>query len=128
MKLLLFISFTAIILGCKEEINQKTKEKQTNLSNTPSIKLRWLAHWYGEAKKELLLCEMAQEFSLLHHNIEIEIEFPHEMAKLKPDDPTYNQVIDTTVKMVQQNNWPYDVMLCDAYRYQAVGNALNNPQ
>lgn len=111
---------------CSENKSQILSNREKTNSTT-KVKLKWLGHWYSLGKKEVLLREMAREFSLLHQDIEIELEFPHQMTGLNPTDNPYQQTIDTVVKMIQKNQWPYDIMLCDVYRYNAIGSAINNP-
>ena len=115
--------------SCKDDMQKNLDKYISQNSNSTKIKLRWLAHWHGEGKKETLLREIAREFSLLHQDIEVELVFPHEMAKIKPGNNSASKVklIDTLANMVSTNNWPFDIMLCDAYVYPDVSARLNNP-
>jgi len=132
MKARILINFILIFIiiefsGCNRSKNIENKTTLTESGNNSKIKLKWLAQWYGEGKKETLLNEIAREFSLLHQNIEIDMEFPHQMAKIAPEDPsTSAYTIDTIVNMALKNEWPYDFMLCDAYIYESVGKKLND--
>jgi len=115
--------------SCKDDMQKNLDKYISQNSNSTKIKLRWLAHWHGEGKKETLLREITREFSLLHQDIEVELVFPHEMAKIKPGDNSAAKVklIDTLVNMVGTNSWPFDIMLCDAYIYPDVSARINNP-
>lgn len=93
-------------------------------ADTSVIRIKWLAQWYGEGKKETLIREIAREYSFLHQDIEIELEFPHEMARIDPDEIAFPYTQDTIVKMARQNQWPYDLMLCDYSLYERVGEVL----
>jgi ABC-type glycerol-3-phosphate transport system substrate-binding protein len=89
------------------------------------ITIKWLGQWHGEGKKEQLIRETAREFTFLHQNIEIDLEFPYQMAKLKADAAISSDVTkDTIIKMIVKNQWPYDLMVCDAFIYEKVGKEL----
>ena len=125
----ILIIFTFLgILGCQDKTTNESQIKSEESDTASITKIKWLAHWYGEGKKETLLREIAREFCLVNQNIEIELEFPHQMLKIGPTESAYLQTIDTIVKMVKQNAWPYDLMLCDAYRYQAVADSLKDQE
>ena len=124
--LLLQAIFISIFIGCQSDTKNESQSKSRIADRSPKIKLKWLAQWYGEGKKETLIREIAREFSLLHQNIEIELVFPHQMAKIKPFISTSKYTTDAILKMVKYNNWPYDIMLCDATLYKRVGDSLSN--
>jgi len=130
IKIIIFYAISILffgLLGCQNHATDKTQIITNNSITKAQIKLKWLGHWFGEGKKETLLREVARDFCLLNQNIEIDLEFPYQMANIKPTDATYLYTIDTIIKMVRQNKWPYDLMLCDAFLYSAVADSLNNP-
>jgi ABC-type glycerol-3-phosphate transport system substrate-binding protein len=126
ISIFLFFLLGVIFFGCKNNVESETNIKSIKSEPIKKIKIKWLAQWYGEGKKELLIREIAREFSLLHQNIEIEIEFPHQMAKIEPLISTTRYVIDTIAKMALQNEWTYDIMLCDAGLYAKVRDKIQN--
>lgn len=130
MKKIIPITFLilSIFSAC---INENGKQnKTTDKTFKPpvkSIKIKWLGHWFGEGKKETLLRELAREFNFLHQDIQVELEFPHQMLGVGPEVATYLMVVDSISRMIEDNDWPYEIMLCDAYRYQAAGIKINKP-
>ena len=129
LKFILYVLISTILVilsNCQNSIVDERQTKANITTNSPKIKLKWLAQWYGEGKKETLIREIAREFTLLHQDIEIELEFPHQMAKINPDAVTFEYTVDTIVEMAKLNKWTYDIMLCDAGLYQRVGDSLRN--
>lgn len=126
MFILLILSSLLVNWGCNHNKEIEKEKADTTVQNV-SLKMRWLAQWYGEGKKELLIKELAREFSFLNQNVEIEIEFPHEMLKMNPGSSKFLPVVDSITNMVKQNEWPYDIMLCDADIYNNVAIKLNDP-
>jgi hypothetical protein len=124
---LVVIVFLLGFSGCQKNIEQELKVKTQKKVPKTKVKLRWLAQWYSLGKKEAFIREVARDFSFIHQDIEIELEFPYQMAKIKSDLPFVKYVVDTITKMVQQNVWPYDVMLCDGSVYSRVGVNLKRP-
>lgn len=90
------------------------------------IKLRWMGHWFGEGKKELMIRELAREFSLINQDIEVELTFPHVYFKCSNEE-LYTVQSDSMAKMVKRNEWPFDVMFCDQARYWKIGDILKDP-
>lgn len=122
-----FLFFALFLTGCSEKSNRT--ENKTLITNPGTVtKIRWLAQWYGEGKKETLIREIAREFSLLHQDIEIELVFPYELAHVKPGTNTFPNVLDSIVKMVEVDEWPFDLMLCDYSLYEWVGKSLKDPE
>jgi ABC-type glycerol-3-phosphate transport system substrate-binding protein len=122
--LLFFIA--VFVTNCQKKSTNKDQITFERTDKSNKVKIKWLAQWYGEGKKETLIHEIVRDFSFQNQNVQIEVEFPHEMAKISPTDIPFNYVVDSIVQMVKQNSWPYDIMLCDADIYNVVGNRLNN--
>lgn len=120
--LLLFIC-TLTFDGCKSDL-RKT-DNNTNTGN--KIKIRWLGQWYGEGNKETLVREIAREFAFLNQEYEVELQFPHEMAKKDASASAFSVTPDTIKKMIRDNVWPYDLMLCDSYIYQNIVDSIGDP-
>lgn len=94
--------------------------------NAP-IQLRWLAHWKGEGKKEDFINYVGREFEFLNQEYRVSIIFPNSVFSNAPDNKIYDLTCDSIAQMVRQNTWPFDVMICDTYRYNRVGELLNDP-
>lgn len=124
MYLFLVLSFFQVNLGCSP--NEKKEINADRTATIAPVKIRWLGQWYGEGKKELLIKELAREFSFLNQDVEIELEFPHEMLKIDPNSIPFSLVVDTLANMVKNNTWPYDIMLCDADLYNNVAIKLDD--
>lgn len=119
-QILLTIPLTLLILfSCKE--NNTNNKQSTKSALEEKVTLSWLGHWYGEGKKETLLHELAREFSLLNQGIEIDLEFPQQMANLKEGEWAFYATEDTITKMIQSDKWPYDMLICDSYLYWTIG-------
>jgi ABC-type glycerol-3-phosphate transport system substrate-binding protein len=50
------------------------------------------------------------------------------MANIDPTASNSKFVMDTIIEMVQQNKWPYDMMLCDGNLYNRIGIYFNNQE
>ncbi len=122
-----FCLIISLFWGCQRNNEHVINNLSNTTDNNSKIKVRWLGQWYGEGKKELLIRQLAREFNLLHQDIEIDLEFPYQMAKIKPDADAFPYTIDTIKKMVVNNQWPYDIMLCDNFIYERVSKDLNYP-
>lgn len=117
---ILTILISLIIISCN---NNKSKKEGANINNVKkTTKLKWLAHWKGEGKKENLIYEIARDFSFHNQDVEIEIEFPHDMLNITTKQSFYGGTVDTISQMVRHDNWPYDVMLCGIYLHNSVAD------
>jgi ABC-type glycerol-3-phosphate transport system substrate-binding protein len=112
--------------GCEGKKNIDTNDSADHSSNNGRKEIKWLAQWYGEGKKETLIREIARDFAFINQDYNVVIEFPHEMLKISSHAPSYLGTIDTIVKMVNSNTWPYDLMLCDSYIYQQISKRVND--
>jgi len=131
MKKILRFSFAIVLFlfavtGCKNDSVKEVKLNSNKSDTKKIIKLKWLGQWYGEGKKETFVRELAREFSFQNQNIQVELEFPHQMAKTDVNG-AFAATIDTITNMVLQNKWPYDFMLCDSYIYNGVSSRVKNP-
>jgi hypothetical protein len=115
-------------LGCQAKDGSKNEMKSINLEGGTQIKLKWLAQWYSQGERENFIRETAREFMFLHQNIDIELVFPHEMVNIDPAASNSKFVMDTIIEMVQQNKWPYDMMLCDGNLYNRIAMYFNNQE
>jgi ABC-type glycerol-3-phosphate transport system substrate-binding protein len=115
-------------ISCHKDAKTGAEIKIANTDNISQIKLRWLAQWYTQGAKETFIRETAREFMFLNQNIDIELVFPHEIFNLDPSASNSKYMTDTITKMVQQNNWPFDFMLCDGNLYSRVSTNLQDIQ
>lgn len=113
------------LIGCSANGDNRSRSDEKGVSETQTT-LRWLAQWYGEGGKETLIREVARDFTFHNQNLNVELVFPHEMVAVKSTSTTYNAVFDSIAGMVQSNQWPFDIMLCDAYLYQEVANKIGD--
>jgi ABC-type glycerol-3-phosphate transport system substrate-binding protein len=127
LAIILFIA--ALIYNCSNN-KQYSVDNKSNKSQTGSDKnqetIKWLAQWYGEGKKEFLIHEIAREFEFLNQNIDVQYEFPYQMLNIDPKISWFAGTRDSLIKMIKTNTWPYDLMLCDAYLYQQVGDSVKD--
>lgn len=127
-----FIFIFFLILGifnsCKEDTKDGSQDIKISGSGKEVVTLNWLGHWAGEGKKETLIHEIAREFSLLNQDINLALKFPHEVYTYKDESELFIIGYHEIVKMVQNDHWPWDVMLCDQERYVKAGELLKDPQ
>ena|ERR1035437_1539261 len=115
---IVFIFTIVLMLACKQNNNnQKSDNFQTIKDKRTQIK--WLGQWYGEGKKESLIREIASDFSFQNQNYEVRILFPQEILKIDANKSTYNSMVGEIQKMINENIWPFDLMLCDSYIYNS---------
>jgi ABC-type glycerol-3-phosphate transport system substrate-binding protein len=117
--------FIALIVSCNS-----TEEKYSGDNAKDTLKgkeIKWYCQWYGHGLKEKLMYEIAREFSLINQNYNLKIEFSHQINNFPPDESTWLPNIDTISKMVASNEWPFDIMLCDIYLYNAVSQRVGDP-
>lgn len=124
LTVLILICHLFLLPSCK---NARQQDK-TTVNNEEKIKIKWLGQWYGEGKKELLIRELARDFSFINQKYDVELVFPHEMANKDASVSAFSLTTDTIKKMIRDNVWPYDLMLCDAYIYQNVAAAIGDEQ
>lgn len=123
----LIVGTVMFITACQTNSDKVSKSVSVASETKCRVKLRWLAQWYGEGQKEQLIREITREFSFLNQDIDLEMEFSYQMFNLDPGQNTFAKMIDSVAQMVRLNQWPYDIMLCDADIYANVGNRLGNP-
>ncbi len=121
-----FLVFSVFFISACRQNNKIENSDRNHIAFDTRTKIKWLAQWNGEGKKETLIWEIAREFCLLHQNFSVEVEFPYQMADIESDAVTFNYIVDSIVKMITTNTWPYDIMLCDADIYQNVANKIND--
>jgi hypothetical protein len=112
--------------GCNTNNNHGNNISGESAGNN-KITIKWLGQWYGEGKKEELIREMARKFTFLHQNIDIDLKFTQEIVKMKDNETTFFYNKDMILKMLKENKWPYDIMLCDVYLYQRIAQDLKDP-
>lgn len=115
------------VFGFTEKPVKEVEMKQREFVPFQTEKLKWLAQWQGRGKKETMIKELTRDFSFLNQDIDIELEFPEQMLNLKMGEKVFMKIVDTIAKMVRKNEWPYDIMLCDASIYKFVGYKLGDP-
>lgn len=130
----LYFCFLFVILCA---VSCKTKENESNVSENKQVsgdpgagsvkKLRIMGHWYGEGKKETLVREAVREFSLLNQDLNVTLEFPHQIYKFKDESELFFLENDSVTQMVKKNEWPWDVLFLDRERYKYVGQNLKDP-
>jgi ABC-type glycerol-3-phosphate transport system substrate-binding protein len=112
--------------SCERESTKNTQNKVDEIGNIKQTQIKWLAQWYGEGKKENLIHEIARDFSFLNQDIKINYEFPYQMLKIDPKLSWFVGTRDSIISMINSNTWPYDIMLCDAYLYGQIADAVND--
>lgn len=124
----IILSIILISSACQQEeiIQPITTQKQTTSQNS-QIKLKWLAQWYDQGKREDFIREAAREFEFLNQEYEIELIFPHEVVNLDPGESNSGKIADSIANMVRRDEWPFDLMLCDGNLHKLVGIRLNDP-
>lgn len=126
LKGIAFILFTSLF-GCGHSTNNDSINQSENDIANGQIKIKWLAQWKGEGKKETLIREIAREFMLLNQEYDVELEFPQDIAAKTGNEIPFLAMLDTLTGMVKAKEWPYDIMLCDAYLYQQSGIKAGEP-
>ncbi len=125
----ILISTFFVFLACSKKTEVPTKVAVETFVKSQNVnKLRIMGHWYGEGKKELLVRELVREFSLLNQDLDIELEFPHQIFKFDDEAELYFIECDSIQGMVEKNSWPFDVLFCDQERYKKVGQQINDMQ
>jgi ABC-type glycerol-3-phosphate transport system substrate-binding protein len=120
------IAFAALSCNVNETKPEQFSHTNTVINNKSSA-LRMMGHWYGEGKKETLVKEMVREFSLLHQEVEFQLEFPNQIFNNVPEAELYFAECDSIEGMIRKNSWPFDVLFCDQERYKRVGQQINDP-
>ncbi len=115
-----------LLSGCQNK-NNHVKNFSGESANNAKITIKWLGQWYGEGKKEQLIRETAREFTFLHQNINIDLKFTPEIVKMNAGVTAFYYNRDMILKMLKENQWPYDIMLCDVYLYKRIGQDLKDP-
>lgn len=85
--------------------------------------LNWMGHWLGEDKRETLVREVAQEFSFLHQNLNLNLKFWQDLNLAHK--PGAAQLISNLIR-AKKVDW--DIIWLDDDIYPLVGEELDNPQ
>jgi ABC-type glycerol-3-phosphate transport system substrate-binding protein len=102
-------------------------EGPKNLQTNQHIKLRWLAQWKDEGNKEFLIHEIARDYSFLHQEVDFEYLFPSEAFKHNDITEIFAITYDTIAQMARNDEWPFDIMLCDQWLYYYASVELKDP-
>lgn len=115
-------------IACSEQQVSTESGNQKQLSTLQNqSKLRWLGQWYGEGKKEVLVREMAREFSFLNQDIDVELVFPYQMAGLDSFADPFRNVADSILSWVRNDRWPFDIFVCDKWFYNDIATVTGDP-
>jgi ABC-type glycerol-3-phosphate transport system substrate-binding protein len=118
--LLLVISCTA-----KNDTGLTGYEKRINpVREADKIKLTWLAPWYEEGKKEVLMREIAREFAFLNQDIDFSIVFPQEVLG---EGHWHHETSRNLSEMVRMDEWPYDIMISDRSMIGSIIDETGDP-
>jgi ABC-type glycerol-3-phosphate transport system substrate-binding protein len=127
--IIVFALFLLINSSCQQTSNSLNKNELLQGGNIKKekVKLYWMANWYGEGKKELLMREIAREFSLLNQDIDLQILFPQQVFKFKHESELFKLEFDSIAYMIKNNQWPWDVLFCDESLYLYAGKTVEMP-
>jgi ABC-type glycerol-3-phosphate transport system substrate-binding protein len=123
----LFIFAIAILFSnCKgNEQEVKTKnEKIISAIQSQQKEVTWLAPWYDEGSKELMMRDVRRNYEFLNQDIHLKQLFTNE---LYPNQLWWAAVSTDIIGMIKKDEWPYDVMICEKGHYSVIANQLNDP-
>jgi ABC-type glycerol-3-phosphate transport system substrate-binding protein len=128
VKALIVVFIILVFFSCREKSQFNSAFQESKVENNSKIELTWLAQWYSQGEREKYIREIARDFMFLNQNIDIKLVFPHELANIDPTLSNSRYVIDTITKMIKNNVWPFDLMLCDGNIYNRIGDKLKNQE
>lgn len=99
-----------------------TGENDSN-SFAAQNQLNWMGHWLREDKREVLVREVAQEFSFLHQNIALKLKFWQEL-NLAHKPGTAKAIASA----IRSGKLDWDIVWLDEDIYTLVSEELGNPK
>ena len=121
---LVAVAAAVFLASCGEQGVETFEKKVTSYDvDKTKTRLNWIGHWLNENDRELMVREIAKEFSIRNPDIDLNFKFPQnirgyrskrDMAKL------YSQMIRT-------DNYYWDVIWLDDQSYQYVADELQDP-
>lgn len=127
LKIVLLLFLPAFLCDCQSSNSNKEIQQSTfqQLSSTNKrTEIEWMAPWQGEGSKELLIREAGRNFEFLNQDIQLELKFTNEIY---PDELWYTAVLGGILEMIKEDEWPYDIMICERGHYAEIANNLNDP-
>jgi ABC-type glycerol-3-phosphate transport system substrate-binding protein len=116
-----------VIVSCnaRNDTGITGNEKRINpVSEGDFIKLTWLAPWYEEGMKEVLMREIAREFAFLNQDIDFTIVFPQEVFG---EGHWWSNTSRNLLETVSRDEWPYDIMITDRSMIGTIISETGNP-
>lgn len=93
------------------------------LTSSPSqIQLNWMGHWLGEDRRENLVREVAQEYSFLHQDVNLNLKFWQELGLSHA--PGAAKEIATKIR---SGTLDWDIIWLNSDIYQMISSELSNP-
>lgn len=82
-----------------------------------------MGHWKARLGKEQMVYNVTREFELLNQDIKVNMQFPQEIYKSDNYSP---RLADSAVKMIQTNNYTWDILFLDPSNYDNIANKLKD--
>lgn len=123
---LVILLFPFLLFECQSS-EKKVQVQGTELRQQSSdniTQLNWMAPWYGEGSKEQMMREAGRNFAFIHQAIDLETKFTNEAY---PDLFWWTAVSEGMLDMIEKDEWPYDVLICEKGHYKNIATALNDP-
>jgi ABC-type glycerol-3-phosphate transport system substrate-binding protein len=112
------------LAGCSDKkIETYEKKKVPDLIEKPKTKLNWIGHWLNEHDREIIVREIAKEFTVKNPDVEINLKFPQNIRGYR----SKNDVAKFYVEMIKTGNYEWDVIWLDDQIYQYVADGLQDP-
>jgi ABC-type glycerol-3-phosphate transport system substrate-binding protein len=114
------------MISCKSDEQTLEYKKEIATIQDEQTELKWLGQWFGEGKKEDLVREMARDFSFLNQDVNLELQFAFEMAKIDSFADPFRSVADSIISWIQNDRWPFDIFVCDKWFYAEIAGLIND--
>ncbi|MBN1926382.1 MAG: extracellular solute-binding protein [Prolixibacteraceae bacterium] len=124
---LVFLLPIAYLLSSCSENNQgeiNAGSKSFTSSQKQAKEITWMAPWYDEGNKELMMRDVRRHYEFLNQDIKLRQLFTNE---LYPDELWWAAVSPDIIRMIENDDWPYDVLICEKGHYRVIANQLNDP-
>jgi len=112
------------LAGCgDQEIETFEKKKVSDLIDKTKTKLNWIGHWLHEHDREIMVRDVAKEFTIKNPDIDLNLKFPQNIRKGR----SKRDIVKMYAEMIKTGAYDWDVIWLDDQSYQYVADELQDP-
>ena len=120
------ITMAVCLTGCSKQKTETIKRKDVDVvdnTDKPKTKLNWIGHWLNEHDREIMVREVAKEFSIKNPDIDLNLKFPQNIRGYR----SKRDVAKMYAEMIKTDIYNWDIIWLDDQSYQYVANELQDP-